>query len=211
MISVASDRWMYDAVQRIELKKKCLTVGGFRFFRRDPSIIDWRQQVRSFRRLFIYIHTALADREQELTQFLSQVDSRVGNSNHQPGRYLIFFGGDNQELQGRRPITAPGWINELRWRESMRGFLPDTALPGPLILTRLRPNNLYTPEPDHQDLVLFFCRGREVFVPDEAVQLRFRRIKDHSFWFFFDDIESPVCPEKPFFPEILTASPQALL
>ena len=122
MLSSASDRWMYDALQRIELKKKCLTVGGFRFFRRDPSIIDRRQQVRSFRRLFIYIHTALADREQALTQFLSQVDSKVGNSHHRPSRYLIFFGGDNLELRGRRPITAPGWIKELRWREHSRGY-----------------------------------------------------------------------------------------
>ena len=80
----------------------------------------------------------------------------------------------------------------------------NTTLPGPAILPSLRPNNLYTPEPDHQDLVLFFCRGKEVFVPDEAVQLRFKRIKDPSLWFFFEDIGPPECPDKPFFPEVLS-------
>lgn len=184
--------WKNRLLTEVRKRMKTFEVPGCRQSRRIEGMFTRDEEVHGFMNLCIYIDTALAGREEVVSEILGSIDSFIyGKEHYNHNRWLMFFGSDSERLVAPRPSSVHGAIRSADWKGIVTKCISDNPATGEALIPRLHnPGSGNTRFPDRKDLALFFCSGRNICVSEEQ-QKSFVAIRQRSIWFFLGDKELP--------------------
>lgn len=191
---------------QVRKRMKSFEVPGCRQSRRIEGMFNRDDEMYGFKNLCIYIDTALADRVNDISEILGQIDSYIyGQEHYNHTRWLMFFGCNPDRLVASRPSKVYQAIRASAWRVIIASSIAENPSTGISLIPRL--HNLgssNTRFPDRNDLALFFCNNRDVCIPEEQ-QKNFTAIRQRALWFFLDDDEHIEMDVNGFIPAVISA------
>lgn len=150
---------------------------------------------RGYRAVIAYIQSGLGDQEELARQVLSTV-AKVQNDYHLKYPVCLFsFGWDDSQLhhagearQGVYRSNTNDWVRELC------DLAGNTSSQSPAVVPCLFPNARMYSRKTHvekDDLLLFFCRDRDVRLHEQASKEYNQRIMRNAIWLFCgpDEVE----------------------
>lgn len=177
---------------QVRKRMRTFEVPGYRQSRRVEGMFDRDDEIHGFKNLCVYIDTALAGKEETVSEILGHVDKYLyskGHYNHT--RWLMFFGSDHNRLVAPGPSRVHQAIRASSWMGSITRCIACNPANGNALIPRLHnPSSINTHFPDRDDLALFFCKGKEIYSTDEQNK-NITAIRQRSLWFFFCDDKLP--------------------
>ncbi len=175
---------------QVRKRMRTFEVPGCRQSRRVEGMFNRDDEMHGFKNLCIYIDTALADRVNDISELLGQIDSYIyGQEHYNHTRWLMLFGCNPDRLVAPRPTNAYQAIRSSAWRVIIASCIAENPSTGISLIPLLHnPGSSNTRFPGRNDLALVFCKSRDVCIPEEQQKL-FTTIRQRALWFFFGDDE----------------------
>jgi hypothetical protein len=173
---------------QVRKRMKSFEVPGCLQSRRIEGMFDRDDEMHGFKNLCIYIDTALADRVNDISEILGQIDSYIyGQEHYNHTRWLMFFGCKPDRLVAPRPSKVYQAIRASAWRVIIASSIAKNPSTGISLIPRLHnPGSINTSFPGRNDMALFFCKNKDVCIPEEQ-QKNFMAIRQRVLWLFVEE------------------------
>ena len=201
------DRQFINSVLgQVRKRMKSFDVPGCRQSRRIEGLFNRDDEMHGFKNICIYVDIALADRVNDISEILGQIDSFIyGQEHYNHTRWLMFFGCNPDKLVAPRPSKVYQSIRASAWRVIIASSVAENPTIGISLIPRLHnPGASNTRFPGRYDLALFFCRSRDIGIPEEQ-QKNFTAIRQRALWFFLGDDDRLEMDAKGFVPAVIPA------
>jgi hypothetical protein len=125
---------------------------------------------------------------ENISEILAHIDAFIyGREHYNHTRWLMYFGCKPDKLVPPVPSRVYQAIRAATWRATITRGIADNPFAGDDIIPRLHnPGSINTHFPGSYDLVLFFCKGKNIYTT-VAQQKNFSAIRQRALWFFFGD------------------------